>query len=371
MSQAAYNSRINCLLGQPSIMQLFPKVFISIVNWNKQDDTMECLESVLKMDYRNYTVIVVDNASNDSSPCIIRAKYSDVIVIENEQNLGFTGGHNIGMRYAIEHGANYVWILNNDATVEVDTLSALIDAAEKDSSIGLVSPQINYYQYPAKVQFRGSYFEWNTFEEVYPSEDSDEVDSKFQSGIDVTLWGTALLIKRSVIEKIGYLDERLFAYSEDLDYSIRALNANFRSVLFAGARIFHKNDLSWMNDRPPYYFYYISRNWYLLRSAYLHGWRRINMQRRYLARILDRISFIVRYHNSHKEYLDAIINGAWHGVLHVGGRMSSSPKVPYIVEKMLVFLGSHPPFFWAHLIEGRAGLILEKMISKIKTSRTI
>lgn len=353
-----------------AVMHHSPKVFISILNWNGLDDTIECLESVFTMDYLYPIVIVVDNASTDGSTVIIRRKYPQVILLENKENLGFTGGNNVGIRYAMEHDADYVWLLNNDAIVEVNTLSALIDVAEKDPSIGLVSPQVNDYSNPLKVQFRGSCFDWTTFEEISPSNNSDEVDSKFQTGRDVTLWGTGLLIKRAVIEKVGYLDEKFFAYYEDFDYSIRALKADFRNVLHSGAKIFHKNDPSRGENKSPYFYYYNLRNRYLWRNVYFQGWRRINMQRKYLATVLGRISYIVKYRNGHKEYLDAIVNGAWHGVMHVGGRMSSSPRTPYIIEKMIVFLGSHPLYFWSYVIEGNIGLILKKIISKIKISRT-
>ena len=349
-----------------------PKVFISVLNWNGLDDTIECLESVFKMEYLNRNVVVVDNASTDGSASIIQGMFPQVILIENKENLGFTGGHNVGIRYAIEHGADYVWLLNNDAIVEVETLSALIDAAEKDPLIGLISPQINDYSNPVKVQFRGSYFDWKAFEEISPSNNnnSDEVDSKFQTGRDVTLWGTALLIKRAVIAKVGYLDEKYFAYREDLDYSIRALKANFRNVLHSGARISHKNDPSMHENKSPYYYYYMLRNIYLLEYVYFQGWRRINMQRMYLAHVLGRISHIVKYRNGQKEHLVAVVSGAWHGVNHIGGRMSSSPKAPYILEKMILFFGSHPLYFWSHIIAGNFGLILKKLVSKIKISRT-
>lgn len=108
----------------------YPKVFIIILNWNGLEDTLECLESVFKLDYPNFEVIVGDNGSTDESVAIIRKTYPQVIMIENKENLGYTGGNNIAMHYAMDHLADYVWLLNKDAVVEKDTLSKLVRSAE-------------------------------------------------------------------------------------------------------------------------------------------------------------------------------------------------------------------------------------------------
>lgn len=100
----------------------YPKVYIIILNWNGLKDTLECLESVFKLDYLNFEVIVVDNGSTDDSVNVILKTYPQVRLIENRENLGYTGGNNIGMRYAIERDADYIWLLNNDTIVEEDTL---------------------------------------------------------------------------------------------------------------------------------------------------------------------------------------------------------------------------------------------------------
>lgn len=347
-------------------MQDSPKVFISILNWNGLDDTVECLDSIFRMDYPNYVVVVVDNASSDGSPSIIREKYPQVVLIVNKKNHGFAGGNNITLRYAIDQGADYVWLLNNDAIVEINTLSALVEVTEKDPSIGLGSPIIKDYNNRLKTQFRGSYIDWKRYEIIEPHNNSGEIARNYQSGRDVCLWGTALLIKQSVIKRIGYLDEKYFAYMEDFDYSIRALKAGFRNILYPCARIFHKNDPYSNKIKSPYFYYYQIRNAYLMRNKICQGWWRINKQRKFLSSVLYHISYFVKSHKSHKEFIDAVITGAWHGITHVGGKMSSSPKVPYILEKMLVFFGSYPPFFWSYLIEGNLDLIIKKSAEKFR-----
>lgn len=108
----------------------YPKVFIIIVNWNGLKDTLECLQSVFKQDYPNFEVIMVDNGSKDNSVQVIRNAYPQIILIENKENLGYTGGNNVGMHYAVNSGSDYVWLLNNDTVVEPDTLSKLVAAAK-------------------------------------------------------------------------------------------------------------------------------------------------------------------------------------------------------------------------------------------------
>ena len=111
-----------------------PLIYIIILNWNGLQDTLECLGSILKMDYPNFRVVVVDNNSTDNSVDIIRKAHPQVSLIENKENLGYTGGNNTAMRYAMQHSADYVWLLNNDTTVEADTLSKLVFAAEESST---------------------------------------------------------------------------------------------------------------------------------------------------------------------------------------------------------------------------------------------
>jgi len=199
------------------------KVSIIIPTYNCSQYITEAIESILNQNYKNFEVILVDNGSIDDSVEIISKRYTQVILIANEENLGYTGGNNIGMRYAMEHTADYMWLLNNDTVVEPDTLSKLVDAAEKFPDIGLVSPVIYYYDEPDKVQFCGSYVDWGNSTILYAAIKDAQVSDEFQCGENVCLWGTALLINKHVVEKVGYLMEKYFAYWEDTEYSIRAI----------------------------------------------------------------------------------------------------------------------------------------------------
>ena len=141
-----------------------PKVAIIILNWNRLEDIAECLESVKKTDYPNYEVVIVDNGSKDGSLEKLSKEFPEAIILKNKENMGFAGGNNVGMRYAINSGAKYMWLLNNDTVVEPDTLRGLILEGTKAPGIGLLSPIIYYYSTRSKIQNCGSIMKWDTFE---------------------------------------------------------------------------------------------------------------------------------------------------------------------------------------------------------------
>lgn len=133
----------------------FPKVSIIIVNWNGKEDTLKCIESVLQTDYPNYNIIVVDNASTDDSVKYLKEKYPEIIYLENKENLGWTGGNNTGMEYAIKNGADYCFLLNNDIILDKNCLKELIRIAKSNKRIGFVVPKVYYHDNPKKIYSAG------------------------------------------------------------------------------------------------------------------------------------------------------------------------------------------------------------------------
>jgi GT2 family glycosyltransferase len=343
----------------------YPKAFISILNWNGLVDTLECLESVYKMDYPNFEVIVVDNASSDDSVSVIKEKYPQAILIESKENIGFTGGNNIAMRYAMEHDAEYVWLLNNDTTVERDAMTALMRVAQSSPSIGLISSQVHYHSIPDIPQFAGSYVDWELLEIEVSHSKKTKADPIFQTGSDVCLWGTALLIKRSVIDNIGYLDDRYFAYWEDTDYSIRSLKAGYKNVLCPESIIFHKNLPPQGQARTPHYYFYIIRNEYFLKNNILKGKRNFDFKRKYFSKVFSLLSFIVKHKDRNAALMDAVTAGAWNGMQGQGGPMSSAKDAPLLFRWILALMAAYPPYFWSYLLDGNISLIFKKGSGKL------
>lgn len=130
-------------------------VYLIVLNWNGWKDTVECIDSCLKLTYTNFRILIVDNGSTDNSESILRECFPSVEFIQTGENLGFAGGNNVGIRYALEQGAVYVWLLNNDTVVDSKALDELLKVAESDDKIGIVGSKIYYYDKPDILWFAG------------------------------------------------------------------------------------------------------------------------------------------------------------------------------------------------------------------------
>jgi hypothetical protein len=322
------------------------KVYIVILNWNGLSDTLECLASVFQLDYLNFEAIVVDNGSSDESVETIRSKFPQVILIENRKNLGFTGGNNVGMRYAMKHGADYVWLLNNDTVVETDSLAKLVDEAEQHPQVGLVSPVIQHYDCPENVEFMGAYVDYANFKITVVTH-SNELESQLVQH-NLILWGTALLIKKEVIETVGYLSEKYFAYAEDCDYSIRSLRANYRTMIILDANILHKGARS-TGYHSPIKIFLGMRNLYFLWSDNTHGFRRILVPGHYIGMVINCAKCLSDEGN--KRGFDACLNGFWAAFREMGGGYDPTIIIPSWLRSVFCFFVTWQPYFWVKLLK--------------------
>ncbi|MCL5405141.1 MAG: glycosyltransferase family 2 protein [Deltaproteobacteria bacterium] len=330
-------------------MPPLPKVCISILNWNRLPDTLACLESVFNLDYPNFEVIVVDNHSSESPEETIRRLHPGAKLIINRANIGFTGGNNVAMAYAMQSGADYIWLLNNDTVVEPNSLRRLVEYAEANDSIGLVSPLIYYLDDMDRMQFAGSRVDWRNLRLTYPSESGD--NGSFQEGEDVCLWGTALLVRRRVVEKVGYLNEDYFAYWEDTEYSLRSLRNGFRNAVCTSAKIYHDLDSNQLQTggRKPHFYYFMCRNRLLLGHEYLRGVKaRFEFLRQFLATMLCTLGLCHR--NGNVENTGAVLNGAWHGLRSLSGPMTSKDQMPNALRRFFLLLARGQPFLLANVI---------------------
>ncbi len=217
-----------------------PKVTILILNWNGRDDTVQCLESVARLSYRPLDVIVIDNGSVDDSVAFLRARYPALTLIANGANLGFCEGNNIGIRAALAADADYVMLLNNDATLAPDAVTHLVAAGEADPAVGIVGPK-TYVMSRANILYSAglSWFPLRGYSVPtgFGEFDRGQYD---RSGERQALAGHAFMIKRRVLEAIGGLDPDYFAYYEELDFCLRARAAGFACRYVAEALCWHK-----------------------------------------------------------------------------------------------------------------------------------
>lgn len=235
------------------------KIYIIVLNWNGKTDTLECLKSLRAITYDNYQVLMVDNGSEDDSVTTVRQAFPEVEILETGKNLGFAGGNNKGIKYALEKGCDYAYLLNNDTTVEPNCLKTLVDTMEADLKIGLVSSKIFYHSEPDILWFAGGKNNWmkNSGGHLGLNQ-KDAPEFNHQKEVEF-LTGCSLLISRALLEKIGVLAEDYFLYYEDVDYSMRAQNTGYKTVYVPTSIIYHKVSRS-TKPGSPSYIYYHTRN---------------------------------------------------------------------------------------------------------------
>lgn len=247
-----------------------PKVFIIVLNWNDWDDTLECLESLENNDYPNKQIVVVDNGSDKKR----KAQSVKCKIIYNRENLGFSGGNNVGIKYALENGADYVLILNNDTVVSRDFLTKLVKAGESDKSSGFLGPKICFYpplrragEDRDRIWFAGGRINWLYNKGIMKG--YGEIDKGQYGNQEETeyLTGCCLLIKKEVLKKIGLMPEEYFLYYEDVDWSLAARQAGFKCVFVPQAKIWHKGSASTREGSPSYIYYHV-RNGLILARKY-------------------------------------------------------------------------------------------------------
>jgi len=232
------------------MMVAIPKVTIVILNWNRWCDTVECLGSLVQVDYPSFDIIVVDNTSTDGSVERISEAFPHVLILRNTSNLGFAGGNNIRIEYAMKRGADYVLLLNNDTVVHPQFLSELVMAADSNAHIGITGPKIYFYAEPNRLWFAGPKRTWfygrplelghRGFREI----DYGQYDELEEVGF---LTGCAMLLKRELIEAVGMFDLDYFAYFEDADLCLRAGEAGFKLLYVPHAKVWHKAKSSAMS----------------------------------------------------------------------------------------------------------------------------
>lgn len=265
-----------------------PRIFIIVLNWNGWHDTLRCLDSLRKLRSMNYElcILVVDNGSTDDSREKIQQYLEDnklftlhFSLITHQENFGFGGGMNTGIRHALEGGADYVCLLNNDTIVAPDFLERLIEAGEKYKDVGMINPKIllldsetrhsSLVTPHSRFWWIGGKINWlrtKGWHPHYGEEDKGQFDGRDFLETDYCT-GCCVLVKRAVIEKIGLLPEAYFLYYEDTEWSLKAKSAGFRCVVVPRAVIWHKGSASVKAGSPLYIRYHVRNGLMLARRT--------------------------------------------------------------------------------------------------------
>ncbi|MBE0410696.1 MAG: glycosyltransferase family 2 protein [Anaerolineales bacterium] len=216
-----------------------PLVISVILNTNRRDDTLACLASLEKSSYSNLQTIVLDNASIDGSLDAINRRFPDVTVIPLQENKGYAGNNNVGIQAALELGADWVLVLNEDTIVDEECISKLIQVGEVNSKIGIVGPMVYHYDEPVGIQSAGGWLNSRWESGHIGLNEADNGQFKQPHPVE-WISGCAILVRRAVIHQIGMLDERFFYYWEETEWCLRYRRAGWTIMHVPYAKLWHK-----------------------------------------------------------------------------------------------------------------------------------
>ena len=210
-----------------------PLVFCVVVNWQGWTDTIACLESLLAQEYPSFRIVVVDNASADDSVERIRTAFPGMDVRCASANRGYAAAGNLGIEVALEHGAQLVWLLNNDIVAPPDTLCKLVTAAQ-GPRFGMVGSVLRYMDKPSEVQA------WGGGHVARSSGYATHFRGPSALGEGTFLTFASVLLRREMLKDIGLLDEGYFMYFEDSDLCFRARAAGWKLAVAGDTSVLHK-----------------------------------------------------------------------------------------------------------------------------------
>ncbi len=231
-----------------------PLVVTVILNTNRRDDTLACLESLLQSDYPNLQTIVLDNHSTDGSVEALQSAFPQVTIIQLTENLGYAGNNNVGIRTAVAQDAAWVFVLNEDTILAPDCLTNMIAVGESDPQIGILGPLVYHHDEPNIIQSAGGVFGpyWESIHLAQNEPDQGQFDQPHKVG---WISGCGILVRRGVIEQVGMIDERYFYYWEETEWCLRAGNNGWRVVNVPQAKMWHKGVQRDYHPKPSVTYY--------------------------------------------------------------------------------------------------------------------
>ena len=252
-------------------------IYVILVNYNGADDTNECINSLYESGYENLRIVIVDNASTTG-----RVSYNHTIseekctILYQKENIGFAGANNVGIKYAMQYNPRYILILNNDTIVTKGFLQPMVEALERDESIGIVTGKIYYYDDKKTIWFGGSYYDRSLCEnKIEGIRKPDEARYNIAKNIPFAT-GCLWLVPTKVFETVGLMSEDYFLYYEDADYCERVKQSGYRIMYEPDSVIYHKESRSTKRGSDSYHYYNI-RNYLIYIKNYCDKKRRYEM----------------------------------------------------------------------------------------------
>jgi GT2 family glycosyltransferase len=255
---------------------VYPAVAVIVLNWNRRDDTLACVDSLYATGYPALDVIVVDNGSADDSVPAIRAHFPQAALLQTGRNLGYAGGNNIGLEAALGRGPEFVLVLNNDTVVAHDAIHELVACAAQHPEAGALSPIIYRLGDRDRIWYAGARWlaDASIFEHGEWRRDGNWheaiVEAEYASGC-------AMFIRTSALRQIGLLDLRFFLLFEDIDWCFRCRAEGYRCLMTPRAVVWHRISASFGGGYVPLYRYFYTRNRLLWAEKHLSARGRLGV----------------------------------------------------------------------------------------------
>jgi len=228
-------------------------LWVVIPTYNRADDLISCLESLLKAGIPEDYIIIVDNNSQDDTIKKLKKTFTAAVLFALEKNKGATGASNIGFQYALSQGAKYILRLDSDTIVDQEFLSPLINKIIEDPQIGVVAPKVYYFEPPDEIWYAGAdAHPWHFGTVNGHRHEKDAPENSHEREVDYT-WGAAMLIKNEVLEQTGGFDTDFFVYYEEVDFCLRVKNLGYKIVFVPQSHVWHKVGSLAQNDWTAYH----------------------------------------------------------------------------------------------------------------------
>ena len=256
-----------------------PKVGIALLNWNQYDDTALCLASLRESEFRPSVILVYDNGSEDGSAERLKADFPEIQLVTGGRNYGFSEGNNRAAKILLDAGMELVWILNNDTKVPPDCLGRLVQTLQEDPGLGAASAKIWFMDESRPFYYAGASFHPWTFNSTFRGlreKDAGQYDRPEDTEI---FSGCCMLIRAEVLRRIGLFNKAFFIYIEDIEWSVRALEAGIRQRYEPRAALWHKMYGSSVKDgkrkiaqAAPRVEYLLTRNRFIMVRLHTRPW---------------------------------------------------------------------------------------------------
>jgi len=323
-----------------------PNIWIVLLTYNGIDDTLKCLRSLENIKDPRMSVVVVDNGSNDNPLPAVQTGFPWAHTVKNADNFGFAGGNNRGIEYALEHGADWVMLLNNDTIVSENFIERMADAVAAHPGYSIIGPVINYMDEPETVMTDGVLFNMPGSRGFFMRKPVEVTSATPPTITEVDVVnGCCMMIAAPVFRSIGLIDERFFIYHEETDFCLRAKNAGYKSGVIGDQLVWHKGTSSFKKTGKALPRYYDARNLVLVLAK--HGGARYQGRSIFGTSVMYVRYIYYRYcverEDGHPESADAVIAGFSDALTRRYGRFAPARRPLVTPIRMLFELGRRRP----------------------------